>query len=158
MEKNNTSIYRSIDKSIDRCRRLVQVFDAQLESPRRAGGQNLPERGRPEEVAGKIEVRLVEEIEPFEPQLQRAAGERDFARERNVDVLEARTVEGVAADVAEGPVRRQPERIGVEPPRRPGIGNIRIADEIRAIVRAESKAGAAGVSCVYFAVRRAPHR
>src|SRR5437588_9209644 len=60
---------------------------------------------------------IVQNVEPFEPELQRPGADAEVPDDRRVDVGDARTEERVSAGVAEGAQRLQHVRIGVEPPR-----------------------------------------
>src|SRR5207237_5870729 len=64
-----------------------------------------------------VQDRIVQNVEPFEPELQRPGADAEVPDDRRVDVGDARTEERVSAGVAEGAQRLQHVRIGVEPPR-----------------------------------------
>src|SRR2546430_2296328 len=68
---------------------------------------------------GRVRIvpdRIVQNVEPFEPELQRPGADAEVPDDRRVDVGDARTEERVSAGVPERTQRLQNVRIGVEPP------------------------------------------
>ena len=102
-------------------RPLERELGGELNESRRGGGCDLAER-RAHDVAvhgaGAVELRVVEDVERFEANLEvPRLVERDALDQREVEVLDARPVEEPARRVAELAERRHAEARGVE--RRP---------------------------------------
>src|SRR5215207_554153 len=123
---------------------LEEQLRAELYVARVARGGDAPERGRAEEVVGQVQVRVVEEVEELRAQLQaHALAERSVLHERRVDVVITRPRHDVAPGVAERARRGEREGRRVEPLLRRARPGVRVADEVRAVVRAEAERRAA---------------
>src|SRR5690242_3011139 len=107
---------RSVSDCIFRCsgpgangsRRVSkQQFEAELEVARRLRGTHPSKRRRSQEEIGKIEVRVVQQVEGLQPELHpHGLGECEILQKRNVDILQAGTGHDVAARVAKCPFGR----------------------------------------------------
>src|SRR5437763_16828568 len=93
-------------------------FDPNLNQSRRRRGDDLTERGtRDVAVNGSrpVELRMVEQVEDLEPELQVSRpAQREVLEEREVEVLDAGSIEESARRVAELAERRNAEAGRVE--------------------------------------------
>ena len=138
---------------------LEQIFQPELQNARiascaeasegprgagRTGSRICRERADP---FGKVEVRMVEEVEELRPELQLVAfAERNVLDQRKVYEVCPRTFQDVAARRAERADRLRDEGVGVEPSfdRALTRGQVRIADQIGALIELAGVRAVAG--------------
>src|SRR6266852_1547659 len=99
---------------------------AQLDEPRRSIREHLPKdasatvlnvplAGRPSDIVGQQELGVVEHIEKFKPQLQPdSLGNPRVLGHNRIGVGDARSVEGIATDIAESAERGRDKRGGIK--------------------------------------------
>src|SRR5262249_39908666 len=129
---------------------LEQIFQRELqnaritrraeasERPRRASRAGRRSRCDRAEPLGKVEVRMVEEIEELRTKLQPVAfGESNVLEQRKAHDVRPRTFHDVAARSAERAELLRDEGAGVEPSVYSALaaGQVRIADQIGALIQ-----------------------
>src|SRR6185436_7575082 len=92
---------------------------------------------------------MIEQIERLRAELQvHTLCQLRVLHQRHIHVLKSRTIQNIPSRIAKRSRRRERERRCVEPLKRRRIRKVRIADDIRAIVRAEAENGTAGAAVV----------
>src|SRR5258706_498540 len=94
---------------------LINELQSELQNARIAGRQNTAHRGRADVADWIGEVRVIQGVKKLGAELKiHALAQVEAAEDRAVQIVAARPNHGVAAEVAELPQRRRPERGGVE--------------------------------------------